>query len=76
MKKKIQKVINNIVNWKETVEILKWIYRIGSNFKRYMLGFLIINTVPCLFRSKAQLQADTLLMRQPHSGRKCFSDAL
>ncbi len=45
MKKKIQKVINNIVNWKETVEILKWVYRMGSNFKRYMLGFLIINMV-------------------------------
>ncbi len=48
MKKKLQKVINNIVNWKETVEILKWVYRIGSNFKRYMLGFLIINMVTML----------------------------
>lgn len=45
MKKKFQKVINNLVNWRETLEIFRWTYRIGKNFKRYMLGFLIINFV-------------------------------
>ncbi len=43
MKRKIKKLFHNLKNWNENKELLKWIFAIGKDFKKYIFGFLAIN---------------------------------
>lgn len=45
MKNAFKKIAKGIANPKETMQIISWIYHVGDNFKRYMLGFLVINMI-------------------------------
>lgn len=43
MKESFKKFINSITNWKENKEVGKWLFAVGKNYKKYIIGFLIIN---------------------------------
>ena len=43
MFKAIDKFLDRFVRWRKNKELLKWLYDITKSFKRYMLGFLLIN---------------------------------
>lgn len=43
MKRKIKKLFHGLKNWKETKELLTWVFTIGKDFKKYIFGFLVIN---------------------------------
>lgn len=41
----IRKFFGFVGDWKENKIVVKWLMKIGKNFKRYIFGFLIINFV-------------------------------
>jgi len=43
MKRKFKKLFRDLKNWKENKELLKWVFTIGKDFKKYIFGFLAIN---------------------------------
>ncbi len=43
MKESFKRFFNSITNWKENKEIGKWLFSIGKNYKKYIIGFLFIN---------------------------------
>ena len=45
MKKFIERILKYVKKREEILDIAKWLYKNGKNFKRYMLGFLIINFI-------------------------------
>ena len=45
---RIKKLFEELSSWQESKELFKWIFNIGKDFKRYVLGFLIINLVTML----------------------------
>ena len=48
MKKFLKKIFKFFGDWDSNKEIFKWILRAGKSFKRYILGFLVINLVTML----------------------------
>ncbi len=48
MIKRLQKLFDELGSWEESKSLFKWIFAIGKDFKRYILGFLIINTISML----------------------------
>ena len=36
------------MDFKENKEIAKWLYKIGSNYKGYIFGFMVINLITML----------------------------
>ncbi len=45
---RLKKLFNELSSWEESKSLFKWIFNIGKDFKRYILGFLIINTITML----------------------------
>lgn len=45
---KIKKFFNELGSWQESKSLFKWILNIGKDFKRYVLGFLVINMITML----------------------------
>lgn len=43
MKDSFNRFFDSITNWKENKEIIKWLFSIGKNYKKYIFGFLVIN---------------------------------
>lgn len=43
MKSKCKKMLGFLLDWKENREMLRWLFRIGKNYKRYIFAFLLIN---------------------------------
>lgn len=49
MKDSFKRFFDSLTNWKENIDIIKWLISIGRNYKRYIFGFLIINFVTMIF---------------------------
>ena len=45
---RIKKLFDELSSWQESKALFKWIFNIGKDFKRYVLGFLVINLVTML----------------------------
>lgn len=45
---KIKKFFHELKSWEESKALFKWIFNIGKDFKRYVLGFLVINMTTML----------------------------
>ena len=48
MKAYLQKFLNLFLDWKDNSQSLKWAYGISKQYRRYVLGFLVINLVTML----------------------------
>ncbi|MDO4749206.1 MAG: hypothetical protein Q4A12_08545 [Eubacteriales bacterium] len=48
MKQSVKRFIKSLTDFKENKEIAKWLYNIGNNYKRYILGFIAINLLTML----------------------------
>jgi ABC-type multidrug transport system fused ATPase/permease subunit len=48
MIKRIKKLFNELGSFEESKSLFKWILAIGKDFKRYIFGFLLINTISML----------------------------
>lgn len=48
MKRIIRRFFSGLKNRKENKEILKWVFSVGKDFKKYIFGFLVINTLAML----------------------------
>lgn len=44
----IKKALLFFLDWKNNGETVKWLLKIGKSYKRYMLGFLVINLITML----------------------------